>query len=74
MFATLRANEEACLSQLLQKSKFIALAIEGFYSSKNKVDELGASKRYNLGQIMRCCNAIRLQVETLAPTAFLKNF
>ena len=67
-FLAVRSNHEKTLGEVLKKNKFIASCINAFDEEKGK------GKFYNKGAIVKCCNALRLQIQTLSPSAFLRNF
>eukprot|EP00937_MAST-01D_sp_MAST-1D-sp2_P002873 g2873.t1 len=76
--AVLRGNEKAVLEALLQKTGLVKLLPEAFAAAVDpSVDPSGAGTRRrgsNIGHVLRCSNAIRLQASTLPPSSFLRIF
>jgi len=68
LFKALRSNHEKSLMELLKTNKFISECLHAFDEKKS------AGKFFNRGSIIKCCNAIRLQMTTLAPSALMRSF
>jgi hypothetical protein len=68
LFKALRINHEKSLMEILKTNKFITECLHAFDEKK------GAGKVFNKGSIIKCCNAIRLQMSTLAPSALMRSF
>ena len=66
LFIILRKNDESVLKMVLQKLKLPTLLIESLQTQ--------ARDSSNKGYCLRCCNALRLQADTLAPDAYLGSF
>lgn len=66
VFKALRSENEAVIKMLMQKMKLVSVLIDHYRDDGNRTS--------NKGHILRCCNIIRLQVDTLPPDAYLRTF
>lgn len=66
VFKALRSENEPVIKMLMQKMKLVSVLIDHYRED--------GSRTSNKGHILRCCNIIRLQVDTLPPDAYLRTF
>ena len=82
IFSVLRQDDEPAQRNLMQKAKFVSFIVDNFVphpmSSSDlpgkKASEHVQNKFVARGVLMNCANAIRLQANSLPPTAFLRQF
>ncbi|CAM9610735.1 unnamed protein product [Chrysoparadoxa australica] len=66
LFTVLRNNNEAAIRATLSKCRLLVSLADTYMN--------GEARAPNRGFVLRLCNAIRLQAETLPPGSYLRNF
>lgn len=80
LFSTLRQNKQEALYKIFKESKFPTLLIDNFIEAREPVVGDDETKKKLLrkkalhGFIINCGNAVRLQVQSLPPSSYLRNF
>lgn len=72
LFQVLRENHKGTLQAVVQKCKLVNKLVEAY--QQNETTGVGSNDVLNKGFILRCCNAIRLQAQSLAPASFLRTY